>query len=280
MARAYNEFWFGDKPTQLSMRTSMITDPPDGRIPPFTPEAAKRIADKREYLAALLQGTSGGRPGPVSPRRAEPSTDYNLDRINRADGPEDRGGPERCFGSELPVVMGTGTFGGVMQLVQSPDSVSIYYDVGQGSGFAWVIPITNRPHLGKNIQLYRGDAIGHWEGDTLVVDVTNFSDETNFHGARANLHLIQRLKRVDANALSGRVHGGGSDHVDAAVDGHPGAAEKADDKTTLVLEGGCHEGNYGLLGMLLNTRSADQAFREGKGPDPATQDNATGGGDN
>jgi len=54
--------------------------------------------------------------------------------------------------------------------------------------------------------------------------------------------------------------------------------EKADDKTTLVLEGGCHEGNYGLLGMLLNTRAAEQAFREGKGPDPATQDNATGGG--
>jgi len=279
VARAYNEFWFGDKPTQLGMRTSMITDPADGRIPPFTPEAAKRIADKREYLAALLQGTSGGRPGPISPRRAEPSTDYNLDRMNRADGPEDRGGPERCFGGELPVVMGTGTFGGVMQLVQAPDSVSIYYDVGQGSGFAWVIPITNRPHLSKNVQLYRGDAIGHWEGDTLVVDVTNFSDETNFHGSRANLHLIQRFKRVDANTLSVEFTA-----EDPTTWTRPWTAvqelQKSDDKTTLVLEGGCHEGNYGLLGMLLNTRAADQAFREGKGPDPATQDNATGGGDN
>ena len=279
VARAYNEFWFGDRPTQLGMRTSMITDPADGRIPPFTPEAAKRIADKREYLAALLQGTSGGRPGPISPRRAEPSTDYNLDRMNRADGPEDRGGPERCFGGELPVVMGTGTFGGVMQLVQAPDSVSIYYDVGQGSGFAWVIPIANRPHLSKNVQLYRGDAIGHWEGDTLVVDVTNFSDETNFHGSRANLHLIQRFKRVDANTLSIELTA-----EDPTTWTRPWTAvqelQKSDDKTTLVLEGGCHEGNYGLLGMLLNTRAAEQAFREGKGPDPAMQDNATGGGDN
>src|SRR5712691_4404338 len=66
VARAYNEFWFGDKPTKLSMRTSMVTDPSDGRLPPYTPEAAKRIADKHEFLAALLQGTSGGRPGPIS----------------------------------------------------------------------------------------------------------------------------------------------------------------------------------------------------------------------
>src|SRR5688572_4110449 len=65
VARAYNEFWFGDKPTQLGMRTSMVIDPPDGRIPPFTSEAAARIAAKREFLAALLQGTSGGRPGPI-----------------------------------------------------------------------------------------------------------------------------------------------------------------------------------------------------------------------
>jgi hypothetical protein len=277
VARAYNEFWFGDKPTKFSYRTSMIVDPPDGRIPQLTPEAAKRITDKREFLAALLQGTSGGRPGPISPRRAEPSPDYNLDRINRADGPEDRGGPERCFGESIPAVLGTGTFGGVMQIVQSPGSVSIYYDVGQGSGYAWVVPITSRAHLPKNIQLYRGDAIGHWEGPTLVIDVTNFSDETSFHGSRENLHVIERLRRVDANTLSVQFTA-----EDPTTWTQPWTAvqelEKADEKTTLVLEGGCHEGNYGLMGMLLNTRAAEKAFREGKGPDPATQDNATGGG--
>jgi hypothetical protein len=279
VARAYNEFWFGDKPTKLSYRTSMVIDPPDGRIPPLTPEAAKRIADKREFLAALLQGTSGGRPGAISPRRAERSPDYNLDRVNRADGPEDRGGPERCFGNGMPVVMGTGTFGGVMQLVQSSDSVSLYYDIGQGSGFAWVIPIANRPHLPKNIQLYRGDPIGHWEGDMLVVDVTNFTDETDFHGSRENLHLVIRFTRVDANTLSVQFTAD-----DPTTWTKPWTAaqelEKADDRTTLILEPGCHEGNYGLTGMLINTRAAEKAFREGKGPDPATQDNATGGGDN
>lgn len=277
VARAYNEFWFGDKPTKLSYRTSMIIDPPNGRMPPYTPAATKRIADKREFLEALLQGTSGGRPGPISPRRAEPSPDYNLDRINRADGPEDRGGPERCFGDAPPVTMGTGTFGGVMQIVQSPDSVSIYYDVGQGQGFAWVIPITNRPHLPKNVSLYRGDAIGRWQGDTFVVDVTNFSDETNFRGSRQNLHLIQRFRRLDANTLQVEFTA-----EDPTTWTQPWTAvqelEKADEKTTLVLEGGCHEGNYGLLGMLMNTRAAEKAFAEGKGPDPATQDNATGGG--
>ncbi len=279
VARAYNEFWFGDKPTRLSYRTSMVTDPPDGRIPALTPEAAKRIADKKEFLAALLQGTSGGRPGPISPRRAEHSPDYNLDRVNRADGPEDRGGPERCFGNGVPVVMGTGTFGGVMQAVQAPDSLSLYYDIGQGSGFAWVIPITNRPHLPKNIQLYRGDPIAHWEGDTLVADVTNFSDETEFHGSRENLHLVMRFKRADANTLSVQFTAD-----DSTTWTKPWTAvqelEKADEKSTLVLEPGCHEGNYGLTGMLINTRAAEKAFREGKGPDPATQDNATGGGDN
>jgi hypothetical protein len=277
VARAYNELGFGDKPTELGMRTSMITDPPDGRIPAFTPQAAKRIADKRDFLQALLQGTSGGRPGPISPRRSERSPDYNLDRINRSDNTEDRGGPERCFGNGLPVVMQTNQIGGVMQVVQAQDSVSIIYDVGQGQGFSWVIPITTRPHLPKYVRLYRGDAIGHWEGDTLVADVTNFSEETDFRGARENLHLIMRFKRVDAKTLSVQITAD-----DPTTWTRPWTAvqelQKNDDATTNVLEGGCHEGNYGLLGMMLNTRAAEKAFAEGKGPDPARQDNATGGG--
>ena len=95
VARAYNEHWFGDPSLLRGTRTSLIVDPPDGRIPPLTEDAQHRIQTKREYLAALLQGTSGGKPGPISPRRAERSPDYNLDRLNRSDGPEDRGGPER-----------------------------------------------------------------------------------------------------------------------------------------------------------------------------------------
>jgi hypothetical protein len=279
VARAYNEHWFGDKPTQVGKRTSQIIDPPDGRVPALTPEAQKRIADKREFLAALLQGTSGGRPGPISPRRSEPSPDYNLDRINRSDGPEDRGGPERCFGNNLPVLLQAGTFGGVARIVQSPDAVAIYYDIGQGQGFSRIIPITNRPHLANDIRRYHGDAVGRWEGDTLVVDITNFSQKTEFRGSRENLHLIERYKRVDANTLSSQVT-----MQDPTTWTKPWTAvqelTKNPDKPNQVYEGGCHEGNYGLLGMLANTRAAEKAFREGKGPDPATQDNATGGAEN
>jgi hypothetical protein len=287
VARAYNEHWFGDKPTEMGRRTSMIIDPPDGRMPALTPEAQKRISQKREYLQALLQGTSGGRPGPISARRNEPSPDYNLDRMNRSDGPEDRSSVERCLLNGLPVILPAGqltpdgrpygNFGGVMRVVESTDSVDIYYDIGQGTGFNRVIPITNRPHLPKEIHLYWGDSIARWDGDTLVVDVTNFSEEAEFRGSRENLHLIERYKRIDPSTLQITTTA-----EDPATWVKPFTfvqeLRKNADKPNMVYEGGCHEGNYGLLGMMVNTRAAEKAFAEGKGPDPATQDNATGGG--
>ena len=286
VARAYNEHWFGDKPTDLSRRTSMIIDPPDGRMPALTPEAQKRISEKREYLQALLQGTSGGRPGPISPRRIEASPDYNLDRMNRSDGPEDRSSVERCLLNSLPVILQAGpltpdgrpmgNFGGVTRIVESTDSVDLYYDVGQGTGFNRMIPITNRPHLPKDVRQYWGDSIARWEGDTLVVDVTNFSQETDFRGSRKNLHLIERYKRIDPTTLQITIT---AEDPTTWVKPFTFVQElrKNADKPNVVYEGGCHEGNYGLLGMLANTRSAEKAFAEGRGPDPALQDNATGG---
>ena len=276
VARAYNEHWFGDPSLLRGTRTSLIIDPPDGRIPPLTEDAQYRIAAKKEYLGALLQGTSGGRPGPISPRRAERSPDYNLDRINRSDGPEDRGGPERCLGTNMPVLLQSGSFGGVARIVQAKGAVSIYYDIGQGQGFSRVIPITNVPHLPSNIRQRYGDARGHWEGDTLVVDTTNFNQRNEYQGSRENLHLIERYKRIDANTLSYQVT-----LQDPTTWARPWTAiqelKKNSEQKNQVYEGGCHEGNYGLIGMLVNTRAAEKAFAEGKGPDPATQDNATGG---
>lgn len=277
VARAYQDHWFGDPSLSRGRRASMIVDPPDGRIPPLTPEAQARIAEKTEYLQALLQGTSGGRPGPISPRREELSTDYNLDRMNRADGPEDRSGGERCFGYSLPVFLQSGTFGGVARIVQSPDAVGINYDMGQGLGFSRSIPITDRPHLPSHVRQRYGDARAHWEGDTLVVDVTNFSQKTNFQGSRENLHLIERYRRLDANTLEVRVT-----IEDPTTFTGPFTAvqelTKNSDTENQVYEGACHEGNYGMIGMLVNTRAAETAFAEGRGPDPETQDNATGGG--
>ncbi len=277
VARAYQDHWFGDPSLTRGRRTSMIIDPPDGRIPPLTAEAQGRIAEKTEYLQALLQGTSGGRLGPISPRRLESSPDYNLDRMNRADGPEDRSGGERCFGYNLPVFLQSGTFGGVARIVQSPGAVGINYDIGQGLGFSRIIPITDRPHLPGHIRQRYGDARGHWEGDTLVVDVTNFTQKTTFQGSRENLHLIERYRRVDANTLSVQVT-----IEDPTTFTRPFTAvqelTKNSDIENQVYEGGCHEGNFGMIGMLVNTRFAERAFAEGRGPDPATQDNATGGG--
>lgn len=276
VARAYNNHWFGDPSLERGRRTSLIVDPPNGRLPPLTPEAAARIAEKTEFLAALLQGTSGGRPGPISPRRNEPSPDYNLDRINRADGPEDRSGAERCFGYSLPLMLQSGTFGGVARLVQSPESVGIHYDAGQGQGFSRIIPITDRPHLPAQMRQRYGDARGRWDGDTLVVDVTNFSRQTSFHGSRENLHLIERFTRLDAETLLYEVT---VDDPTTFTRPFTMVQEltKNSDQENMVFEGGCHEGNYGMIGMLANTRAAEQAFAEGRGPDPATQDNATGG---
>jgi hypothetical protein len=288
VARAYNEHWFGDKPTEVGRRTSMIIDPPDGRMPALTPEAQERINNKREYLQALLQGTSGGRPGPTSSRRSDPPPDYNLDRMNRADGPEDRSSVERCLLNSLPVILPAGqltpdgrpfgNFGGVMRIIESPDSVDIYYDVGQGTGFNRVIPITNRPHLSKDVRQYWGDSIARWDVDTLVVDVTNFSQKTDFRGSRENLHLIERYKRIDPTTLQITTT---AEDPTTWVKPFTFVQElrKNANKPNMVYEGGCHEGNYGLLGMLVNTRAAEKAFAEGRGPNPALEDNATGGGD-
>src|SRR5204862_1871081 len=124
-------------------------------IPPMTPEAKKREGDYREYLQALLQGTSGGRPGPVSPRRNEPPPMYNTQRMNRSDGPEDRSTAERCFGAELPYGAGANTF---FRVVQSPRQVAIFFDAFQGQGFSRVIPGAGSAHAPAALRLMHGDS--------------------------------------------------------------------------------------------------------------------------
>jgi len=281
VAGAYNAIWQGVPVTQIGKRTSTVVDPPDGRIPPMTPEASKRVAGMRAYLLALLQATDtckrqlqacrGGEYGPVSPRRAELPPEYNLDRMNRSDGPEDRSAGERCLGGQLPQI------GTLQRIVQGPDAVTVYYDIGQGGGFSRVIPISNTPHLPSSIRQKYGDARGHWEGDTLVVDVTNFTNETEFRGSRENLHLIERYTRTGANVLTYKVT-----VQDPTTWTKPWTAiadlAMQDEKANEVYQQTCHEGNYGLTGMLANTRAAELAYAEGRGPDPALQDNASGGG--
>ena len=260
-------------------RTSLVVDPPDGRVPPLTPEAQQSRAAMRRFQLALLQATdackngtpvcAGGTYGPSSPRRAEPPPDYNSDRLNRADGPEDRSLGERCMAGGLP------DFAGFRQIVQSPGSVSIFYDTGQGQGWHRSIPITSTPHLPDDVRLWWGDSRGRWEGTTLVVDVTNFSRRTDYRGSRDHLHLIERWTRTGPNSIEYAVT-----IEDPATWTKPWTVKQelnkeSDRENRIYKEPRCHEGNFGMIGILSNMRAEERAFAEGRGPDPATKDNAS-----
>jgi hypothetical protein len=266
----------------VGRRTSLIVDPPDGRIPPLTPEAQKARAVLRQFQLALLQptaackekqpGCAGGTYGPVSPRRSETPPVYLSGEgggaINRADGPEDRSLGERCLGGTLPDF---GNFvGGFSRIVQTPGHISIYYDIGPGQGRHRSIPITTAPHLPSTIRQWWGDSRGRWEGNTLVVDVTNFSPKSDFQGAHENLHLVERWTRLDADTMEYAVT-----IEDPTTWTRPWTVKQelkkqSDAANQIYYEPRCQEGNYGLPALLLGARVSERAFAEGRGPDPAT----------
>jgi len=200
-------------------RTSLITDPSDGRLPPMTPEAEKRQAG----ISFL------GRP---------------------ANGPEDRSLQERCITYGSPqLVAGYQSY---YQIVQASNSVAIMTEMIHD---ARVIPLDGGPHLPPNIQTWLGDARGHWEGDTLVVDSTNFKPGVFRSVSTEKLHVVERFTRTGPDILQWQV----------TVD-DPGAWTKpwtaviplrASNKA--VFEYACHEGNYGLESILSGARREDQA---------------------
>ena len=268
----------------MGRRTSLIIEPPDGRIPPFTPEAQQRRDAIREYQLALIQATdvcrdglpacAGGDYGPPSPRRAESPPYYPATgaaaggSFNRSDGPEDRGLGERCMSARLPDFGGAAGY--FLRIVQSPGTVSIFYDTGQGQGWQRIIPVTDRPHLPSHVRQWWGDSRGRWEGETLVVDTTNFSPKTDYQGSRENLHLVERWTRVDAETL---------EYVATMEDPTTWTSpwtvavelsQQSNEANRFYTEPRCHEGNYGLPGLLAGERAVERAFAEGRGPDPAT----------
>ena len=278
VAGAYNATFQSIRPT--GKRTSLVVDPPDGRIPPLTPEAVKRKQTEAEYRLALLQATvtcknkdaacNGGKYGPPSPRRAEMPPFYNTGRTNRNDGPEDRANSERCMAAVMP------DFGGFRRIVQSPGSVSIFYDVGQGQGWQRIIPVDGSAHLSGNVRQRFGDSRGRWEGETLVVDVTNFSPKSDFMGSRENRHLVERWTRTGPNTLEYIVT-----IEDPATWTKPWTVKQeysgqSGQANRLYYEPRCHDGNFGLPGLRTGGRATDKAFAEGRGPNPATLDNMKG----
>ena len=282
VAGAYNAQFMSRKRTGL--RTSLIVDPPNGRIPSLTPQAQKIAVADREFRLALLQSTEtcknksvacgGGKYDPApSPRRAKLPPRYNTIRMNRHDSPEDGALPDRCLTGGLPEFGGpTGSF---RRIVQSAGGVSMFYDVGQGQGWQRNIVMNASPHLPANIRQWYGDSRGHWEGNTLVVDVTNFSPKTDFQGSRENLHLVERWTRTSPTSLEYVVT-----IEDPSVWTRPWTVKQeftrqSDAENRLYAEPRCIEGNYGLPGLMRGARAEELAFAEGRGPDPATRDSAT-----
>ena len=201
-------------------RTSLIVDPPDGKVPPITPEARQRMS------------------------RTVP--------MGRYDSVKDRPLAERCllgFGSTSGPPMLPVLYNNNYQIVQTPDNVMILVEMVHDARIVRI----NGKHPGPEVRQWLGDSIGHWEGDTLVVDTTNFTSQTRFRGASENLHVIERFTRTDANTILYRVT------VDDPTTfskiwtmEYPFAATEGP-----IYEYACHEGNYALTDILGGARKAD-----------------------
>ena len=264
----------------VGKRTSLIVDPPDGRIPPLTLEAQQARNDLRQFQLALLQptqackeqqrGCAGSRYGPVSAKRNEPPPMYlgAGGAINRADGPEERGLNERCLLTGLPSF---GSFtGGFNRIVQAPAHLSMFYDVFVGQGGPRSIPITTAPHLPSTLRQWWGDSRGRWEGNALVVDVTNFSPKSNLLGAHEHRHLVERWTRVDMDTIEYAVTIDDPTTWTKSWTVKQELKKQSDRANRIYYEPRCHEGNLGLPALLRGARVADKAFAEGRGADPAT----------
>jgi hypothetical protein len=284
---AYNTAFLTIKHT--GPRTSLVVDPPDGRTPRLTAAAQQAAAADREYRLALLQSTDacknkepvcvGGKYDPMpSLRFEEPPPRYhtgNFARLNRSDGPEDDGLADRCLHSGLPE-FGSLFGGSYRRIVQTPGGISMFYDMNQGQGWQRNIVMNGIPHLPAGIHQWFGDSRGHWEGNTLVIDVTNFSPKTDFQGSRENLHLVERWTRTGPKTLEYEVT-----IEDPTVWTRPWTAKQeftrqSDEENRIYYEPRCVEGNYGLPGLLHGRRAEERAFAEGRGPDPRTKDSVGG----
>jgi hypothetical protein len=255
-------------------------------MPPLTPAAQKTAAAEREFRLALLRATDtckeqsdacGGAaydPTP-SPRFAELPPRYNTVNLNRADNPEDPNMAVRCLTGGLPE-FGSRT-GSYRRIVQSPGGIAMFYDVGQGQGWQRNIVMDGSPHLPANVRQWFGDSRGRWEGDTLVIDVTNFSPKTDFQGSRENLHLVERWTRTGPATLEYALT-----VDDPTVWTRPWTVKEeftrqSGEENRVYYEPRCHEGNYGLPGLLRGARMDELAFAQGRGPDPRTIDSIKGG---
>jgi hypothetical protein len=220
--------WF-DSLDSVNHRPWFVVDPPDGKIPPITEAAKKRLADAAE--ARRGRGT--------------------------ADSYTDRSLGDRCIsrrGTPANLMM-PGLYGNSFQILQTKDHVAIRYEMDPTR----IIPIegrgAGRAHVGSRLRTYSGDSIAHWEGDTLVVDTINFLPNQNYRGANVNLHLIERFQRIAPQLVNFTVT-----VEDPTTWTRPWSFSfpLTEDDGEVIFEYACHEGNYGLRNILSAGRSDDK----------------------
>jgi hypothetical protein len=227
VAGAYNEAWF-ERGTKVAsnLRTSIVVDPVDGRVPPLTAEARNAAAARAA----------------VERRRPE--------------GPEDFPLPVRCIlwpTAGPPMV--PGPYNNNYQIVQTRDYIAIDVEMIHD---VRLIPLDGRPHISSAIRRWMGDSVGHWEADTLVVDTTNFTDKTHFRGSDRNLHVVERFTRIDADAIRYLFT-----IDDPTAFTEPWTGEIIMSRALGPLyEYACHEGNYSLANMLAGARAEEKVEAE------------------
>jgi hypothetical protein len=236
----YNNFWLAGGTKLLTIdgqkRSSIVVDPPDGRIPRQKPEAIRR---NQLYLAnaASPDASEGSSAGPAG----------------AFDGPEGRPLAERCLLGFLstagPPSLPNYFYNNLKQIVQTRDSVLIFNEMVHD---ARVVRM-NAEHLPKQIRKWMGDSVGRWDGDTLVIDTTNFTDKTKFQGSSDQLHVVERITRVDPNTLLYRFTVDDPQTWEGSWTGeYPWVAS-----TERIFEYACHEGNYALENMLRGARAKE-----------------------
>jgi len=224
VGRAYNEFWFSRGDHIVSTRrTSLVVDPPDGKIPALTAAAQAKQAER----AAIT-------------------------REHGFDGPEFLRLQERCllWPTAGPPML-PGGYNNNYQIVQSRDYVMILVEMIHD---VRMIPLDGRPHAPSSVRQWLGDSRGHWEGDTLVVDTTNFTDKTNFRGADENLHLTEKFTRTGPNTVLYRFT-----VEDPTAFSKPWSVEMPMNRVDgPIIEYACNEGNYGMAGILAGARAQEK----------------------
>jgi hypothetical protein len=209
-------------------RAWLVVEPADGKIPPQTAEA-----DRRAAAAATARSVRGA-----------------------ADSPEDRSLYDRCITRGLPGSMMPAIYGNSYQVVQTPGYVAIRYEMVHETR---VIPLDGRAHVGEHIRLYMGDSRGHWDGNTLVVESTNFTDKTSYRGASQHLRMVERFRPTGPNSVEWAVT-----FDDPHTWSRPWtfAMNLTKDPTQQIFEYACHEGNYGLRNILSAARAEEKEARD------------------